>query len=170
MQFKTTAVVIFVSAVVGAVLAFSSSEVENPDEVHQHAKFAVVTNGSNADMTSQKFQLNAEDVHLEGNRSHIVHKHAEGVTWARFLQTIPVEVGNSTASRLCVEVSRQETCGDGAVVLNGETSPNLSTGISQGDTLLVIVSTDGWGQISKDFRESELPEAYRPFWLNGREV
>lgn len=170
MEFKIAATIIFISAITGSFLAFSGSEVDTSGDVHKHAKFAVVTNGSDVEMTSKKFQLNSEDVHLEANRSHIVHKHADGVTWNRFIETLPVEIRDSNASKLCVKVVEDESCGSGSIILNEDTSPDLDSEISQGDKLLVVVSTDRWEEISEDFMDSELPDAYRPFWLNGREV
>jgi hypothetical protein len=62
-------------------------------EVHVHADFAVYVNDKRLDLTSDKYQSVIEDeksndVHLHDGNDRVIHRHAEGITFANFLQTI----------------------------------------------------------------------------------
>lgn len=169
MRFKIAATVVFLSAITGAFIAFEPSQ-QPSQQYDRHAKFAVIQNGSVVDMSSQEFQMNAEDVKLEQGRSLIVETSSENMTWQRFLETMPVELSSPEASELCVTVLETEECGEGAVLLNGENvqGSEISTEISQGDTFLIVVDTESWKNVSQRFEDYKLPDKYKPFWLRGR--
>lgn len=144
-----------------------SDEENNEDMIgqlgsaHEHAFFHVMVNGSEKDFTDQKFQLNSRYVHLENNRSNIVHKHATGITWGMFFQTINLSTTTEN-EEMCLEVYDKSNCGNGSVVLNGEINASLDQEISQGDNMLIILDTKEWRDISEKYMEKQLPRDYRP--------
>ena len=170
--------VILVSISIGLIASagLSNGENGNPsdtnsEEVHEHALFHVVINGSEVDFTDQRYQLNARDVHLENNRSDIVHKHESGVTWSRFLNTINTTYWRSNSTgNLCVRTYETETCGDGAVYLNGEQVEDLDTEFRQDDHLLIVLDTANRTQVVEEYMKQQLPQEYKPLSQRGRRV
>lgn len=164
--------IIVVSAVAGLVLGLQPSielpdiqgspGVDAPAETHEHALFYVVINGTEINLTSEAFQLNAREVHLENGRSHIVHKHRENVTWGDFLETLNMKL--ETGNTICLHIYEEEFCGNGSVVLNGEPF-NPGKEIEQGDNFAIIIGNKS----AEDYMEKELPPAYTP-QVRGRSV
>jgi hypothetical protein len=133
---------------------------------HAHALFYVVVNGTELDFSGDKYQLNSRYVHLEGNRSDVVHKHAEGVTWNRFLETVNVSV-NSTGEQVCLSRSGEKYCDKGRVAIEG--GKNLSAEIQQGDNIVVVIG----GEVERtveEYLERELPPAFREEGRRGFRV
>lgn len=150
------------------ILSAEEPEENNSDDrigsvgsAHDHALFHVVVNGSERDFTDKKFQLNSRYVHLENNKSDIVHKHATGVTWGMFFQTINLSTSTENKS-LCLDIQGNRSCGSGSVVLNGDFNPSLDQEISQGDNFLVILDTEEQRELSEEYMRKQLPEYYRP--------
>lgn len=126
---------------------------------HEHALFYIVVNGSALDLTADRFQLNSRYVHLENNRSRIVHKHAEEVTWSYFLETVNVSIRNVSAGRYCVTVAGSRYCGRGEVTLNGAVfRPGKE--IQQGDNLVIALGRNA-SRTAENYLEEELPGPYR---------
>jgi hypothetical protein len=153
----------------------SDSEMDQMAEIgplnsaHEHASFYVVVNGSEKDFTDEKFQFNSRYVHLENNKSNIVHKHAEGLTWEMFFQTINLSASTED-EELCLEIYGNSSCGNGSVVLNGELNASMDQEISQGDSLLIILDTKNWRDISEEYMRKQLPEDYQPQDRRGRSI
>lgn len=141
------------------------------ERVHAHAMIHVIVNGSELDFTADRFQLNARDVHLENNKSHIVHKHRSGVTWQRFFNTINTTYWRSNATgNLCLDIYNSERCGDGAVYLNGEKVENLTQEITQNDHVVIVLDTDNREQVLEEYFKKQLPQAYKPQESRGKRV
>ena len=81
---------------VAAVLDFGLLEKDHTyydDEVHVHSDFVIYINDEKVDLTDEKYQSSAEqilhkNVHLHDNEDNVVHRHAEGITFAEFLYSI----------------------------------------------------------------------------------
>jgi len=71
---------------------------------------------------------------------------------------------------LCLEIYGNRSCGTGSLVLNGDFNPSLDQEISQGDSLLIVLDTKEWRDISKEYMNEQLPENYRPKIHRGRSV
>lgn len=140
----------------------------NIGSAHDHALFYVVVNGSEMDFTDDRYQVNERYVHLESNNSNIVHKHAEGVTWKRFLLTINTSI-SSNGSTYCVESFNETRCGEGTLFLNNRFDPELGQEIKQGDKLVLIIGENHSERIP-DYRGKQLPRAYKPQSSRGRRV
>lgn len=149
----------------------NSSHESSPETVHKHALFHTVVNGSEVDFTERKFQLNARDVHLENNKSDIVHKHESGVTWDRFLETINTTYWSSNSTgNFCIDMYERERCGDGAIYLNGEKVEGLDRDIHQDDHLLIVLDTANRTEVVEEYMKQQLPPAYKPQSQRGRRV
>lgn len=62
-------------------------------EVHVHSDFAIYVQDKRLDLTSDKYQSKIEseksdDVHLHDTNGHVIHRHADNITFANFLQSI----------------------------------------------------------------------------------
>lgn len=136
---------------------------------HEHAMFHVVINDSEKNFTDRKFQLNSRYVHLENNKSNIVHKHAKGITWEMFFQTINMSTSVEEGKQ-CLKIYSERNCGNGSVVLNGDFNASLDQEISQGDNLMVILDTKEWRDTVEEYMREHLPEKYRIYERKGRSV
>lgn len=133
---------------------------------HEHALFYVVVNRKELDFTDQKFQLNSRYVHLESNKSDIVHKHAEGVTWDYFLDTINTSV-EANGSEVCVDLPDRVFCNSGKVVMNGVEDPDLESEISQGDSFVIVLGENATS-LAEKYLKRQLPDLYKPPENHGR--
>jgi hypothetical protein len=160
---RYTAAVIATSLIMGlaAGITLNSGIIEKKlekDEVHGHALFFIEVNGTEIDLTEERFQIQDREVHLENNRSHIVHKHASGITWGQFLETVNISV-NQRGDHTCLKMPENRYCGNSTVLLNGEDfRPGKE--IQQGDKLAVIIG-NRTQQKAEAYMDLSLPEAYQ---------
>lgn len=85
------------------------------DDVHVHADFAIYINDQKIDLTEEKFQSSAEqilhkNVHLHDGEDHVVHRHAEDITFVEFLSSL----GFSIAENCLGTDSGESHCADGS--------------------------------------------------------
>ena len=95
---KTTIVAIVISIILLGIFCVrfyqASQEHDQYDtEVHVHADFALYVNDKRLDLTAAKYQSTLEsekndDIHLHDSNDQVVHRHAENITFANFLQSI----------------------------------------------------------------------------------
>jgi hypothetical protein len=138
-----------------------------PGTAHEHALFYVAVDGERLEFLEKRSQLAARHVHLENGRSEIVHKHAEGVRWEDFFQTIDLEV-NRTGGEVCLDVKNVSRCGEGEVWLNGKNA-SLDSEIQQGDRFYIVLG-DRWKEELALLRDERLPPAYTSRADRGRPV
>lgn len=130
----------------------------NEDRVHQHALLFINVNGTELDLTADRFQLQDKDVHLENNRSNIVHKHAEDITWGDFLDTVNITV-EQKEDQSCISMPKDNYCGNMTVMLNGEEFDSEKE-IQQGDKLAIILGNNTQQKANR-YMEFSLPKPYR---------
>ncbi len=135
---------------------------------HEHALFYLVVNGTELSFLEPEYQLAAPYVHLENNNSHIVHKHALGVTWNDFFETINVSI-NSMESDVCVVAKGERYCGEGLIALNGERQPDLGKEIRQGSNMVIVIGNRSERTFER-YRGRQLPRQYKPSETRGRRL
>jgi hypothetical protein len=69
------------------------------DEVHVHADFMVIVNDEWIRLTDEKYQSSVKqvlhkNVHLHDGKDDVVHRHADGITFANFLSSIGFTLTN----------------------------------------------------------------------------
>ncbi len=69
------------------------------DKVHVHADFVVVINDQRINLSEEKYQSSVrqvlhKNVHLHDGDDHVVHRHAEGITYGEFLQSLGFTLTN----------------------------------------------------------------------------
>jgi hypothetical protein len=160
---RYTAIVLLSAVFLGLVsgVMVNTDIVQNKltqDKVHKHALFFVNANGTDLDLTADRFQLQSKDVHLENNRSNIVHKHAKDVTWGDFLDTVNMTIERQQ-NQSCLKMPQNQYCGNMTVMLNGEEF-DRDKEIEQGDKL-AIVTGNNTQQKAENYMEFTLPRAYQ---------
>lgn len=125
---------------------------------HEHAQFFVVVNGTELDFTDDRYELNSKYVHLEGNQSTVVHKHAEGVTWEMFLDTINASI-NRSDGKICFNRFEERYCGEGRMVF--ENNDTMSSGIDQGDKLVIVIGGDVNSTV-EEYLSKQLSRRFKP--------
>jgi hypothetical protein len=68
-------------------------------EVHVHSDFAIILNDKKISLTDKKYQSSTEQllhkhVHLHDGDDKVVHRHAEGITFKEFLQSLGYTLTN----------------------------------------------------------------------------
>jgi hypothetical protein len=117
---KIHIIVAFVIALIAVIgyrvqLAVETANQRYDTEVHVHADFAVYMNGDQLDFSQTGYQSSVshekdEDVHLHDGDGKVVHRHAEGVTFAQLLKSIGYELGSDcfttdTKEQYCTNAS-----------------------------------------------------------------
>ena len=102
MKNRVIASIIFLGVVAG--LTYYLYTKHNPftyysDVVHVHADFLIMIDDERIDLTDKKYQSSAEsilhkNVHLHDGEDNVVHRHAEGITFAEFLSSLGFTLTN----------------------------------------------------------------------------
>jgi hypothetical protein len=113
------------------------------DEVHVHADFLIYVNDKKLDLTDVKYQSSAEqilhkNVHLHDDEDNVVHRHAEGITFAEFLSSVGFTLTND-----CLTIDTGEAfCDSEETVLtlyvNKEPFTDIATYISQEEDQVLL--------------------------------
>ena len=74
-------------------------------DVHLHADIAVYIGGKKIDLSQQKYQLKAKQVHVEDGRGDVVHVHVKGITIGHFLNSIGIRLNGG-----CIETDEGKFC------------------------------------------------------------
>lgn len=138
---------------------------EQEQEVHQHAMFFINANRTELNLRAERFQLQSSAVHLENNRSHVVHKHRGGVTWGQFMETVNIQI-NRTGGTECLEMPRNRFCGNMTLMLNGE-DYRPQKEIEQGDNFAIVIGNNTL-ETAEAYMELELPRAFKEPRLTRR--
>jgi len=143
-----------------AGLTINTNIIENnfSNEEHEHALLFIEVNGTQVDLTKDKYQLQSSEVHLENNRSNIVHKHRDGVQWKEFFQTINIDI-NHTEEESCLKLDQKRQCGNMTVLLNGQ-EYNREKEIDQGDKLAIVIGENNKRR-AEAFMEFKIPQQFR---------
>lgn len=143
----------------------TESQEKVPD--HDHALFYVIVDGEEMTFLEPEYQLARNEVHLENNRSDIVHKHFKGVKWSTFLDSINVTY-NQTGDELCIDAKNVSRCDKGTVLLNNE-SANLSKEINQGDNFVIALGRNHTAK-AREYSAKEVPGPWRDPGRYGRKI
>ena len=124
------------------------SGIGNYGTVHNHADFAVNINGQEFDFDKIEYQdLHPwTHVHSGTNNVHLIHAHAEGITYGQFFDTIGIDLGD------CLIVNEKEFCDkNGRLVkyyLNGKLTPDLQyQPVEDSDRVLIAYGSENGAEI-----------------------
>jgi hypothetical protein len=86
-------------------------------EYHVHADFHIIVNDTLLDLSSDQFQTTGmqslhPDAHLHDNNGDVKHIHAEGITFAEFLESLGMKLTDS-----CLTLDNKYCSGETAEVL-----------------------------------------------------
>ena len=105
-------------------------------EVHIHSDFALYVMDKRLDLTSDKYQSKLEseksdDVHLHDGNDHVVHRHAENITFANFLQSIGFTLTNDCFTMDTGEVYCSDDTNEVALYVNNKPVADIPSYINQ---------------------------------------
>ena len=93
--------VLLIIVLTGTYHLYSSQQLffQKSKEVHVHADFIVHINNQKLDLSSTTYQSTTEKalhphVHLHDGDDHVVHRHADGITFVEFLGSLGYTVSN----------------------------------------------------------------------------
>jgi hypothetical protein len=134
-----------IGAVIAAVAAALAYPAINPPEpfvlgsAHEHAVFAVILDGQKIDFSQNKYQVASRYIHVENNDGTTIHRHAEGVPFGFFLESL----GMGIQGDCFVRDDGAQFCSDGSKQLryfvNGEEVEQIADYVvEEEDRVLVI--------------------------------
>lgn len=105
-------------------------------DVHVHSDFALYVQDKRLDLTSDKYQssLTSEkdkNIHIHDGNDRVIHRHAEGITFAHFLQSIGFTLTNDCFTMDTKEVTCSDEKNEVALYVNGEKRNDVTTYINQ---------------------------------------
>jgi hypothetical protein len=113
------------------------------DKVHVHADFLIMVNDTRIDLTDTKYhssvsQILHKNVHLHDGEDNVVHRHADGITFAEFLDSL----GFTLTDTCLTNDTKQAWCANETTILalyvNGEKVPSITTYISQEEDQILL--------------------------------
>ena len=135
-------------------------------DAHIHADIAIYINGEKVDLSQQKYQLKAKQVHVEDGRGDVVHVHVKGITPGHFLNSIGLRLNGG-----CIETDAERFCNSDSKKLkfyiNGKlTDEGGSYALKNMDKILISYGDESQGEIqtqinsvtgnAKEFSNSEM--------------
>ncbi len=93
-------------------------QITQPDEeYHVHADFLIFVNGEQVDLSDESFMTTATqslhtDAHLHDGNGEVKHIHAEGITFAEFLNSLNIQLDST-----CLSIDDTEYCSSDSKVL-----------------------------------------------------
>jgi len=147
---------LIVGIVVGMVgfMVFRMARAKSPF-VHYHANFAVYINGQHQTFQGPGYYEevtacnlhNANDVksrvHMHDNINHVIHVHANGVTWSDFFNNIGYTLGDNVLSDGSSVYTDGQNGAHLTFILNGQPVTSIAdTVIKSEDALLINYGTD----------------------------
>lgn len=134
----------------------------SPTPVHEHAAFAIFTNGIKRDFKDKKYHERNPDIHIGSDNPEIVHKHKSGITWGQFFESLPKPM---KVTKDCLTTGTgHEFCSTGRAklkfYLNGKFVDDvLGMEIKDGGRLLVSFGVENEIEVRKQFLHVEtVPE------------
>ncbi|HEY0964443.1 MAG TPA: hypothetical protein VGE31_01465 [Candidatus Paceibacterota bacterium] len=134
------------------------------DKVHVHSDFVIIINDQKIDLTAEKYQSSAEsirhkNVHLHDGDDTVVHRHADGITFAEFLGSL-----NFTLNDQCLRNDNgEEYCTDKTNTLvlfvNGEVEEDIDMYIPQEEDRILLYYGPKDNPHLNDYLESVTDEA-----------
>lgn len=132
-------------AAIAAAFAYQSINPPEPTgpyvfgSAHEHAAFAVILDGQKVDFSQPRYDVKSRFIHVEGGDGTTVHRHAEGVPFGFFLESLGMGIQNDCF----VHDNGTQFCEDGSKRLkffvNGEEVDSISDYVvEEEDRVLVI--------------------------------
>lgn len=127
-------------------LALEEAEHHYSTPVHVHADFAVYVNDQKIDFSQEKYQSSVGDeksevVHAHDGNGNVIHRHAERITFAQFLESVGLTLTNE-----CLTVDTgDEYCDSDAtsvtLYVNNETVADRVSYIPQEEDSILLTVT-----------------------------
>lgn len=113
------------------------------DEVHVHADFLIYVNDQKVELTSEKYQSSTKqilhkNVHLHDGDDSVVHRHAEGITFAEFLSSVGFTLTNECLTKDTGEIFCADTEKVLALYVNKEPVSDIASYIPQEEDQVLL--------------------------------
>lgn len=112
-------------------------------DVHVHSDFLLYINDQQIDLTADRYQslpgaVKHKNIHLHDNEDHVVHRHADGIPLAEFLDSIGITL---TDDCLTIDDGTEYCASDDtelALYVNGQRWPELTEYENQEEDQLLL--------------------------------
>ena len=141
---------LFIGVIIGAgVLVAARFATFKSDEVHYHANFALYVNGKQDEFKNPTFyeEVQTCDVHdkndvhgrahMHNQNGHLVHVHANAVTWGQFFANLGYTLGNSVI-KTDGGVYVDSQGGKLTFILNGSKETDIANRVIKSEDVLLI--------------------------------
>lgn len=134
------------------IRAYQASQVHDhyDTEVHVHSDFAIYVDGSKLDLTGDMYQSSLEkgekdaDIHIHDADDKVVHRHAENITFAHFLESIGFKLTNDCFTMDTGEEYCRDETTTVALYVNQDEVVNITSYIpEEEDQILLYVGPSG---------------------------
>ena len=112
-------------------------------DVHVHSDFAVYVQDKKLDLTSDKYQSSLksekdENVHIHDGNDHVLHRHADAITFANFLKSIGFTLTDDCFTTDSGETICSDEKNEVALYVNGEKRSDVTSYINQEEDRILV--------------------------------
>lgn len=134
------------------------------DEVHVHADWKVIINGEHIRFTDDKFQsisgnIQHNDIHLHDYEDLVIHRHADGITFVDFLNSIGYNLTDTCLTNEIEENFCNENENEVRLIVNGERMMDIDGYIIQEADRILLYYGDITNPALRDHVASVTDEA-----------
>jgi hypothetical protein len=140
-----------ISAIIFSLQPNQSNNYGPVGSAHEHAAFLVKLDGVPIDFSQSKYQVKSRLVHVENNDGTTLHRHATGVPFIEFLDSVDMDIRNGCF----IGDDRREYCDTADKKLryfvNGTETGSISDYVpNENDRILVIYGDENDNEIKQE--------------------
>jgi hypothetical protein len=124
------------------------------DEVHVHADFMIIINDEWIRLTDEKYQSSTKqilhkNVHLHDGKDDVVHRHADGITFAQFLQSVGFTLTDTCLTKDTGEQYCANETNELVLYVNGKSVDKTTYVTEENDKVLLYYGTPNSPKVSE---------------------
>ena len=144
--------------------SINNSHTTTEGEVHVHSDWKMIINGEHIRFTDEKYQsinvhIKHKDIHLHDYEDLVIHRHADGVTFVVFLNSIGYNLTDTCLTRDTGEEFCNQNEKEVRLIVNGEREMDIKNYITQEADRILLYYGDITDPALQDYVASVTDEA-----------